>query len=65
MLDVTYSLLLLFLLIPTAYREGSDPLGFPGSISSAAASCCLCSLVRGAVSLDMAQPAPEELFGSV
>lgn len=28
MLHVTHSLLLLFLLSPTAYREGSDPLVF-------------------------------------
>lgn len=28
MLHVTHSLLLVSLLMPTAYREGSDPLGF-------------------------------------
>lgn len=28
MLHVTHSLLLLFLLMPTTHREGSDPLGF-------------------------------------
>lgn len=40
-------------------------LDFPGSISSGAASCCLCSLVTGVGSLAWALAALEELFGSV
>lgn len=50
--------------VAAAHREGSDPW-FPGSVGSGAASCCLGSLATGAASLDWAQPALEELLGSV